>query len=110
MNIENSALKKVIGAYFMALTIMMYYFLNSTLEFGLSITYRHLFALIIIFSGILYFLARPNLARASVAVKSALVVSVPNVCNGYGVNARVGCGKERNARNHKRNFPITLYL
>lgn len=77
MNIENSALKKVIGAYFMALTIMMYYFLNSTLEFGLSITYRHLFALFIIFSGILYFLARPNLARASVAVKSALVVSVP---------------------------------
>lgn len=77
MNMQNSIAQKVIGIYFMALAIMMYYFLNSVLEFGLSITHRHLFALIIIFSGILYFLARPNLARASVAVKSSLVISVP---------------------------------
>ena len=77
MPIENRIAQKVIGAYFMALSIMMYYFLNDVLEFGLSITYRHLFALIIIVSGVLYFLVTPDIPRASVSVKSALVISVP---------------------------------
>ena len=77
MNIENHAEQKAIGVYFMALSVLMYYFLNSVLEFGLSITYRHLFALIMIFSGMVYFLIKPDLARAAVAVKSSLVISVP---------------------------------
>ena len=77
MNIENHVEQKAIGVYFMALSVLMYYFLNSVLEFGLSITYRHLFALIMIFSGMVYFLIKPDLARAAVAVKSSLVISVP---------------------------------
>lgn len=77
MTIENQIKQKAIGVYFMVLSVLMYYFLESVLEFGLSITYRHLFALIIICSGIIYFLVKPDFARASVAVKSSLVIGTP---------------------------------
>ena len=77
MDIENRVAQKVVGAYFIALSVMMYYFLNEDLYFGLSITYRHLFGLIIIFSGFVYFLIKPDIARASASLKSSLVLGLP---------------------------------
>ncbi len=77
MDIENRAAQKIVGVYFVALSVLMYYFLNDDLYFGLSITYRHLFAIIIIFSGFVYFLIKPDIARASVALKSSLVLGLP---------------------------------
>ena len=77
MEIENQVAKKVLGVYFIALSVLMHYFLNNALEFGLSITFRHLFAVIIIVSGIIYFLAKPDVPKALVAFKSSLVAGTP---------------------------------
>lgn len=40
MNIGNRFAEKVIAVYFFALTVMMYYFLDNTLNFKLSITFQ----------------------------------------------------------------------
>ena len=77
MNIGNRFAEKVIAVYFFALTVMMYYFLDNTLNFKLSITFRHLFGLIIIASALICFMIKPNIARASVSFKSACVMGLP---------------------------------
>lgn len=56
---------------------MMYYFITEAINFGLSITFRHAFALVLSFSAIFLFLYKPNIARGFTAFKDALVYSVP---------------------------------
>lgn len=68
---------KIIGFYFLAVAVLMYYFLTAVIEFRVHITYRHALALALAFSGILYFLIKPNIARGVTAFKSACVYSFP---------------------------------
>ena len=63
--------------YFMAVAVMMYYFLNEAIQVGLFITFRHAFALVLACSAIALFLYKPNIPRGVTAVKSALLYSVP---------------------------------
>lgn len=74
---EKTIPEKVKAIYFIIVAVMMYYFLNETLAIGPHITFRHLFALILAFSGIGLFLIRPNIARGFTAFKEACVYSTP---------------------------------
>ena len=72
------ARETVVKVYFTVLMFLMYFFLNETAYIGgRGITYRHLFALAIIFSAFIYFLIRPDVSRAVTSIKSALVFAVP---------------------------------
>ena len=64
-------------AYFMAVAVLMYYFLTEVLELGLFISYRHVFALILFASTLVVFLFKPNISRGIVAVKATFVYCVP---------------------------------
>jgi hypothetical protein len=64
-------------AYFMAVAVLMYYFLTEVLELGLFITYRHVFALVLFASTLVVFLFKPNIARGIAAVKATFVYCVP---------------------------------
>ena len=74
---ERSAAEKIKTVYFIALAVLMYYFLTEAVVIGVAFTYRHLFAIAIVISGFVCFLARPDIGRFSVSVKSALVYSIP---------------------------------
>lgn len=75
---ENKIIKVVVQLYFLALLFMMHYFINETAFIGgVGISYRHLFALGIVLSSFCVFLIKPELCRAVVSVKSALVYSAP---------------------------------
>lgn len=68
---------KIIGFYFLMVTVLMYYFITEVFEFSIHITYRHVFALVIAFSAALAFFIKPNIARGVTSFKSACVYSVP---------------------------------
>ena len=74
---ENKTLEYVKRIYFVAVAVLMYYFLTEVIDLGLYITYRHAFALVLAASGVLCFLYKPNIARGVTAAKSALVYSAP---------------------------------
>ena len=56
--------------YFIALATMMYYFLTQGASLPIYITFRHLFALLIVASAFVCFLVRPDLPRAVSAGKT----------------------------------------
>lgn len=68
---------KARNAVFFAAAVLMYYFLTQIINLGIFVTYRHAFALTIVFIALLDFLCRPNIARGFVAAKEALVLSLP---------------------------------
>ncbi len=74
---ENKTLEYAKRIYFVAVAVVMYYFLTEVIDLGLYITYRHAFALVLAASGVLCFLYKPNIARGVTAAKSALVYSAP---------------------------------
>ncbi len=74
---EQRADRPAKAVFFIALATLMYYFLTQILELRVYISYRHLFALAIVFCTFVYFLVRPDLPRAAAAVKSGLALSVP---------------------------------
>ena len=74
---ENKTLEYAKRIYFVAVAVLMYYFLTEVIDLGLYITYRHAFALVLAASGVLCFLYKPNIARGVTAAKSALVYSAP---------------------------------
>ncbi len=74
---ENKILEKAKKVYFMLVAIMMYYFLNEYIDIGLHITYRHAFALVLVFSVTVLFLYKPNIARGVTAFKGACIYSIP---------------------------------
>ena len=69
--------EKVAVVYFVALAAMMYYFMEQVITIPYTIPVRQIIVVLIIFSGFVCFLIRPNVARASVALKSALVFASP---------------------------------
>lgn len=74
---ESKILEKAKVLYFMLAATAMYYFLNQDIAIGLYITYRHAFALVLVFSATLMFLYKPNIARGVTAFKEACVYSTP---------------------------------
>ena len=74
---QETVKKQVVAVYFVAVSVLMHFFLLETLDIGIWITYRHLFALLLVFSAFISFLLHPNLARGAVAFKSACVMAVP---------------------------------
>ena len=74
---ENKLLEKVKAIYFVAVAVLMYYFLTEIIDLGIHITYRHVFALVLAASGIFSFLFTPNIARGLTAFKDAAIYSVP---------------------------------
>ncbi len=74
---ENKLLKNSLKGYFIAVAILMYYFLNETINLGLFITYRHAFALVLFASALICFLIKPNIARGSATLKPTLVYCIP---------------------------------
>ena len=74
---ENKILEKAKVFYFMAIAVMMYYFLNEYIDIGLHVTYRHAFALVLFASATLLFLYKPNIARGVTAFKDACIYSIP---------------------------------
>ena len=74
---ESKMMKTSLKCYFMAVAVLMYYFLTETINLGIFVTYRHAFALVLAVSAILYFLLKPNVARGVATVKGTFVYCVP---------------------------------
>lgn len=74
---EKTLWEKVQTVWFVSLATLMYYFLTEILNLGVFVTYRHVFALLIFASGVLSFLIRPNIARGMVALRGAVLYSIP---------------------------------
>lgn len=75
--LENKTFNMVLKGYFIAIAVMMYYFLSETINLGLFVTFRHVFALILFASALIYFLIKPNIARGAATLKPTLVYCVP---------------------------------
>lgn len=72
--------ENILAIYFIALGVMMHYFVEDmTYIGGIGISFRHIFALVIVFSTAIIFLVKPNISRGIVSLKSALVMSAPIV-------------------------------
>ncbi len=74
---ENKVFEKVVACYYMAVTVMMYYFLIEYIDIGLHVTFRHAFALVLFGSTVLLFLFKPNIARGFAAFQDACMYSIP---------------------------------
>ena len=53
---ENRFVQTAFKVYFMAIAVLMYYFLTEVINLGLFITYRHAFALVLFVSAFFAFL------------------------------------------------------
>ena len=74
---ENRLVSASLKGYFIAVAVLMYYFLNETINLGLFVTYRHAFALVLFASALVGFLLKPNIARGAATLKATLVYSFP---------------------------------
>ena len=74
---ENKLYEKVLKGYFIAVAVLMYYFITQTINLGLFITFRHAFALVLFVSALLCFLIKPNIARGTATIKATFVYSSP---------------------------------
>ena len=74
---ENRFVQTAFKVYFMAIAVLMYYFLTEVINLGLFITYRHAFALVLFASAFLAFLYKPNIARGASSLKTTFVYSTP---------------------------------
>ena len=74
---ENRFVQTAFKVYFMAIAVLMYYFLTEVINLGLFVTYRHAFALVLFVSAFLAFLYKPNIARGASSLKEAFVYSTP---------------------------------
>mgnify|MGYP003450394798 CR=1 FL=1 len=74
---ENKIVDKTIKVYFVAVAVMMYYFLNEYIDIGLYVTFRHAFALVLFASALVCFLIKPNIARGSATLKPTLIYCIP---------------------------------
>ena len=74
---ENRFVQTAFKVYFMAIAVLMYYFLTEVINLGLFVTYRHAFALVLFVSAFFAFLYKPNIARGASSLKEAFVYSTP---------------------------------
>ena len=74
---EKKGIWIALKTYFLATSVLMYYFLTETINLGIFVTFRHAFALVLFASALLVFLFQPNLARGAAAVKATAVYCLP---------------------------------
>lgn len=74
---ESRFVKTIGKAYFIMAAVLMYYFLNETINLGVFVTFRHAFALFIFASAFLAFLFKPNIARGASTLKPVFIYSLP---------------------------------
>ena len=74
---ENRFVQTAFKVYFMAIAVLMYYFLTEVINLGLFVTYRHAFALVLFVSAFFAFLFKPNIARGASSLKATIVYSTP---------------------------------
>ncbi len=74
---ENKLLEKAKVCYFVAVAVMMYYFLNEYIDLGIHVTFRHAFALVLFGSALLMFMYKPNIARGVTSFTDACIYSTP---------------------------------
>lgn len=74
---ENKLVSVSLKGYFIAVAVLMYYFLNETINLGLFVSYRHAFALVLFASALVVFLLKPNIARGATTLKATLVYCIP---------------------------------
>lgn len=74
---ENKYVQTTGKIYFMAVAVLMYYFLNEDINLGLFITYRHAFALVLVASAFCAFLVKPNIARGAAPLLDTFVYCIP---------------------------------
>ncbi len=74
---ENKFVQTAFKVYFMAVAVLMYYFLTEVINLGLFVTYRHAFALVLFASAFLAFLYKPNIARGAASLKATFVYCTP---------------------------------
>ena len=63
--------------YFVALGSIMYYLIDGYVDLGVYVTYRHVLALLLIFSAFCCFIVKPDIPRMAAAFKSCLAFSAP---------------------------------
>ena len=73
--LEKTVEGKIRTVYFVSVATLMYYLLQEVLQLPVYFTFRHVLALVLIASAFVCFLIRPNIARASTAVKAGMVLS-----------------------------------
>ena len=76
---ENKVVQTVIRVYFVAVAVLMYYFLTETINLGVFVTFRHAFAILLAASAIVLFLIQPNIARGVASLKATMVYCIPLV-------------------------------
>lgn len=74
---ESKFLQTAFKVYFMAVAVLMYFFLTEVINLGLFVTYRHAFALVLFASALLFFLYKPNIARGVSSLKATFVYCTP---------------------------------
>ena len=74
---ENKFAQATFKVYFMAVAVLMYYFLTEVFNLGVFVTYRHAFALVLFASAFLAFLYKPNIARGASSIKATFVYCTP---------------------------------
>ena len=74
---ENRFVQTAFKVYFMAVAVLMYYFLTEVINLGLFVTYRHAFALCLFASAFLAFLYKPNIARGASSLKATFIYCTP---------------------------------
>ncbi|MBQ2841010.1 MAG: O-antigen ligase family protein [Oscillospiraceae bacterium] len=74
---ENKFAQATFKVYFMAVAVLMYYFLTEVINLGVFVTYRHAFALVLFASAFLAFLYKPNIARGASSIKATFVYCTP---------------------------------
>ena len=74
---ENKYISIAGKVYFMAMAVLMYYFLTEVIQLGVFVTFRHAFALVLFCSVFVVFLYKPNIARGVASIKATLVYCTP---------------------------------
>lgn len=74
---ENKTITVALKGYFIAVAVLMYYFLSEVVNLGVFVTMRHVFALVLFASTLCYFLIKPNVARGAATLKATFVYCLP---------------------------------
>ena len=74
---DNKLVQTIGKIYFMAVAVLMYYFLTEIINLGLFVTYRHAFALVLFVSAFCAFLYKPNISRGVASIAATFVYCIP---------------------------------
>ena len=74
---EHPSIQTIGKVYFMAVAVLMYYFLTEIINLGVFVTYRHAFAFVLFVSAFFTFLYKPDIARGVSCIQATFVYCIP---------------------------------